>query len=95
MTPFLFHQVVEDIRAAPEDERFDRLKNLLDRSNVYAQFLLKRMDQQREQEKLQREAKEKTRGKRAEEMAKMKEVSQVVVISHRLSYYYKRMPSDS
>ena len=59
-----FYQVVDNMRAAPEDERFNRLKNLLDRSNVYAKFLLKRMDQQREQEKSRREMKEKAKEKR-------------------------------
>ena len=65
------------MRAAPEDKRYDRLKNLLDRSNVYAQFLLKRMDQQREQEKARREMKEKAKGKRDADSTKQKEEDQV------------------
>ena len=74
---YLFLQVVDNLRAAPEDKRFNRLKNLLDRSNVYAQFLLKRMDQQREQEKARREAKEKVKEKRDADSTKQKEENQV------------------
>ena len=68
------------MRAAPEDERYNRLKNLLDRSNVYAQFLLKRMDQQREQEKTRREMKEKAKEKREAESTVKKEENQVCAI---------------
>lgn len=70
-------QVIQNMKAAPEDERFNRLKKLLDRSNVYAQFLLRRMDQQRENEKARRETKEKAKEKRDAEMVKSKEDNQV------------------
>eukprot|EP00794_Sanderia_malayensis_P013930 gene13930-15382_t len=56
---------IQELEEAPEDQRFDRLKNLLDKSNVYAQFLLKRMDQQREDDKERREKKLKVQEKRA------------------------------
>ena len=68
---------MDNMKAAPEDERFNRLKNLLDRSNVYAQFLLKRMDQQREQEKTRREVKEKAKERRGTELSRQKEDNQV------------------
>ena len=68
---------MDNMRAAPEDERFNRLKNLLDRSNVYAQFLLKRMDQQREQEKTRRAVKEKAKERRGAELSRQKEDNQV------------------
>ena len=56
------------MRAAPEDQRFERLQKLLDKSNAYARFILSKMNHQRDEEKQKREAKE----KRAAEMAKKK-----------------------
>ena len=72
---------MQEFNEAPEEQRFNRLKNLLDKSNVYAQFLLKRMDQQREADKQKREQKQKVQGKRAQTHSKKKETSQALAES--------------
>eukprot|EP00795_Rhopilema_esculentum_P015626 gene15626-6910_t len=63
----------EQTRPLPGDEKYIRLKSLLDRSNVYAQFVLKQIEHQRQQDKVKKEERKKSKEKRAAELAKKKE----------------------
>lgn len=58
-----------------EGQKFDRLQHLLNKSNIYCQFLLKRMEEQREEEeKKQKRITKRQENKEIKEATKQQQV---------------------
>uniref|UniRef100_A0A8P4KI34 Lymphoid-specific helicase n=1 Tax=Dicentrarchus labrax TaxID=13489 RepID=A0A8P4KI34_DICLA len=59
MSGYLCHKARESLERDSHDMRFKRLQHLLQKSNIYSKFLLTKMEQQQNEEKLRKEKLEK------------------------------------